>query len=77
MNPTSFHSNQCMNLHRVASIRNMKDQVYIDHIYTGHRFRFISFLEPGQIYTNWKKEKNKIVICIKCEVNKHLANLFV
>ena len=43
MNPTSFHSNQCMNLHRNASIRNIKDEVYIDHIYAGHRFRFISF----------------------------------
>ena len=32
MNPTSFHSNQCMNLHRNASIRNIKEQVYIDHI---------------------------------------------
>ena len=43
MNPTSFHSNQCMNLHRVESIRNMKHQVYTDNIDTDHRFRFISF----------------------------------
>ena len=57
MNPTSFHSNQCTNLHRVASIRNMKDQVYIDHIIHWSSFVFFHFRNRDKFIQIGKKHQ--------------------